>query len=190
MIGTLFTIILAGTLTLDTWAPLIARFLIVSETAQRSDVIIIPSGTEDGGRIRYGVSLYKKGFAPKMLLSGSSYLVEKTGIDLMKVYALSLGVSEGDIWADHDSGSTVENALIAKEIVNKNNCRSVLVVTSPTHSKRTKLVFNKIFPKEISVRVSCDPSTFDVKNWWKIPAKAREVGYEYFVFLYYFLFGY
>lgn len=119
---------------------------------------------------------------PKILLSGSSYLVEETGIDLMKIYALSLGVSEGDIWSDRDSGSTVENAIIAKKIVNRNNCRSVLVVTSPTHSHRTKVVFNKIFLKEISVRVSCDSSTFDAKRWWKIPAKAS---YEYFVFLCY-----
>lgn len=147
MIGTLLTMILVGSLTLDTWAPLIARFLIVSETAQRSDVIIIPSGTGDGGRIRYGVSLYRKGFAPKILLSGSSYLVEETGIDLMKVYALSLGVSEGDIWADHDSGSTVENALIAKEIANKNNFRSALVITSPTHSRRTKWSLTKFSQK-------------------------------------------
>jgi uncharacterized SAM-binding protein YcdF (DUF218 family) len=190
MTGILLAIILVGTLTLDTWAPWIARFLIVSETPQRSDVIIIPSGTEDGERIRYGVNLYKKRFAPKILLSGSSYLVEETGIDLMRVYALSLGVSERDVWVDHDSGSTVENALFAKEIATKNDCRSVLVVTSPTHSRRTKMVFNKIFSKEISVRVSCDPSTFDIRRWWKIPAKAREVGYEYFVFLCYFLFGY
>ena len=77
-----------------------------------------------------------------------------------------------------------------KGFVEKNECQSVLVVTSPMHSRRTKMVFNKFFPKEISVRVSCDPSTFDVKGWWKIPAKAREVAYEYFVFLCYALFGY
>jgi uncharacterized SAM-binding protein YcdF (DUF218 family) len=108
----------------------------------------------------------------------------------MKVYALPLGVSERDVWVDHESGSTVENSLFAKEIASKNHCQSVLVVTGPAHSRRTKMVFNKIFPKEISVRVSCDPSTFDVKGWWKIPAKAREVGYEYFVFLCYILFGF
>jgi len=188
--GILFVIILVGALTRNIWAPLIARFLIVSEALQRSDVIIIPSGTEDGGRIRYGASLYRKGFAPKILLSGSSYLVEETGIDLMKVYALSLGVRERDIWVDHDSGSTVENALFAKRIAEKNKCQSVLVVTSPTHSRRARVVFNKIFQKEISVRVSCDPSTLDVKRWWKVPATAREVAYEYFVFLCYTLFGF
>ena len=187
--GFLLALILIGILTLDTWAPLIARYLIVNETPQGSDMIIIPSGTDDGGRIRYGVTLYKEGFAPKILLSGSSYLVEETGIDLMKVYALSLGVLERDIWVDHDSGSTVENALFAMKIANKNNCRSVLIVTSPTHSRRAQMVFRKIFANEIRVTVSCDPSTFDVRGWWKIPAETREVGYEYFVFFCYILFG-
>jgi uncharacterized SAM-binding protein YcdF (DUF218 family) len=153
-------------------------------------VIIIPSGTEDGGRIRYGVNLYRKGFAPKILLSGSSYLLKETGIDLMKVYAVPRGALERDIWEDHDSGSTVGNALFAKEIASENHCQSVLVVTSPANSRRTKMVFRKISPKEISVTVNCDPSTFDVKRWWTIPAVAGEVSYEYFVFLYYFLFGY
>lgn len=150
--GILVAFIPAGAITLDTRAPLTARFLIVSQTPQRSDVIIIPSGTEDGGRIRYGVSLYRKGFAPKIPLSGSSYLVEETGIDLMKVYAPSLGVSERDIWVDHDSGSAVENALYAKRIAEKNEWQSVLVVTSPTHSRRTKMVFNKIFRKRFQQR--------------------------------------
>lgn len=106
------------------------------------------------------------------------------------VNALSLGVLERDVWVDQKSGSTVENALFAKEIMSKNRCQSVLVVTPPAHSRRTKIVFNKIFPKEISVAVSCDPSPFDVKRGWKIPAMAREVGYEYFVFLCYILFGF
>ena len=179
-----------GRLTLNVWAPLIAEFLIVSDAPQRSDVILIPSGTDNGGRIRYGVTLYQKGFAPKILLCGSSHLWNETGIDLMKVYALRLGVSEGDIWVDHDSGSTVENALFSKAIVEKHGCQSVLVVTSPTHSYRTKKVFQKYFPKAIRVTVSCDPSTFHAQKWWTIPAMAREVAYEYFVFLWYALWGY
>lgn len=179
-----------GASRMDAWVPWIAKFLIVNEPPQQSDVIIIPSGTDSGGRIRYGVALYRKGFGSKILLSGSSYLFNETGIDLMKVYALTLGVLERDIWVDHDSGSTVGNALTSKEIVRKNRCRSILVVTSPTHSRRTRMVFQKVFPKEVRVTVCCDPSTFDVKQWWKMPAMAREVCYEYFVFLYYGAFGY
>jgi uncharacterized SAM-binding protein YcdF (DUF218 family) len=83
----------------------------------------------------------------------------------------------------------VERAIYAKRIAEKKECRLVLVITSPTHSRRTKMVFHKSFPKEVSVTMSCDPSTCDVKGWWKIPAEAREVDYEYFVFLSYILFG-
>ncbi len=190
VVGVLFLFILVGLLTVDMWASLIARFLVVNETPQRSDMIIIPSGTDNGGRIRYGVTLYKKGFAPRILLSGSSYLWGETKIDLMKVYTHLLGVPERDIFVDHDSGSTVENAIFAKDIAKKSGCRSVLVVTSPTHSRRTKMVFQKYFPKEIRVTVSCDLSTFEVNGWWKLPETAREVSYEYFVFLWYGLFGY
>jgi len=190
MVGILLVLIILGVLTVNAWAPLIAQFLVVNESPRKSDIIIIPSGTADADRIRYGAELYKKGFAPKVLLSGSSYLWNETGVDLMKLYAVSLGIPEKDIWVDHDSGSTVENAHFAKEIAKKNNCRSVLITTSPTHSRRIKMVFRKIFPKEIPVTVSCGPSSFDLERWWKKPAMAREVSYEYLVFLYYYLFGY
>lgn len=177
-------------LTLKEWTPLIARFLIINQAPEKSDIIIIPSGTDDGARIRYGVNLYKKGFAPQILLSGSSYLWEETKIDLMKVYAMQLGVPESAILVDHESGSTVGNAMTAKEIVIKNGYRSVLIVTSPTHSRRISMVFRKKFPKEVRVIVSSAPSKFLVNQWWEFPAMRREVFYEYFVFLYYSLFGY
>jgi uncharacterized SAM-binding protein YcdF (DUF218 family) len=125
-----------------------------------------------------------------ILLSGTFDLWKETGVDLMKIYAISLGVPERDILVDHDSGSTVENAIFAKEIVKKNRCRSVLIATSPAHSRRTKMVFQKFFPKEIQVTVTCDASTFDAARWWKTPAMAREVFHEFFAFLYYGLFGY
>jgi uncharacterized SAM-binding protein YcdF (DUF218 family) len=153
-------------------------------------MIIILSGTDEGSRIQYGVTLYKRGFAPKILLCGASHLYNETGIDLMKVYATFLGVPERDIWVEHESSSTVGNAIFSKEIAKKNGCRSVSIATSPVHSRRTKMVFQKFFPKDILVTVSCDPSTFDAAGWWKRPAIAREVFYEYFAFLYYGLFGY
>ncbi len=179
-----------GGVTFNAWVPFIACFLIVNETPEKSDIIIIPSGTDDGDRIRYGVSLYQKGYAPKILLSGSSYLWEETKIDLMKVYTMQLGVPESAIWVDHKSGSTVGNARTARDIVIKNHYRSVLIVTSPAHSRRTKIVFRKIFPQEIRVIVSSAPSGFSVKRWWEFPAMRREVFYEYFVFLYYTIFGF
>jgi uncharacterized SAM-binding protein YcdF (DUF218 family) len=98
--GILLALILIGILTIDTWAPLIAWYLIVNEHRQGFDMIIIPNETDNGDRIRYGATLYKKGFAPKNLLSGSSYLMEETGVDLIKVYAISLGVPERVIWVD------------------------------------------------------------------------------------------
>jgi len=179
-----------GKLTAKHWAPLIAKFLVINESPKISDIIIIPSGTDDGDRIRHGVNLYKKGFASKILLSGSSYLWNETKIDLMKIYTMKLGVPEDAIIVDHDSGSTVGNALAAKEVVLKRGFRSVLIVTSPTHTRRIKMVFQKIFPKDIRIAVSSASLNFDINRWWEIQAIRREVFYEYFVFLYYVLFGY
>jgi uncharacterized SAM-binding protein YcdF (DUF218 family) len=187
--GVLLILLVAAPLTWSGWGPWIAQFLIVNELPVRSDLIVIPSGSDDGGRIRHGVALYRQGFAPKILLSGSSYLYRETGIDLMKAYALSLGVPEKDIWSDHDSGSTVENAIYARDIAVKNRVRSVLIATSPTHSRRTRTVFRDVFPKEIRMTVSCSPSAFDVRTWWKTFWMAREVSYEYFVLLWYGLFN-
>lgn len=181
-------IILFIIFTSNYWLPLVAKFLIVNDDLVKSDIIIVPSGENENLRINYAVNLYKKGFGSKILFCGSLVLQEETGINLAKVYAVSLGVPEKDILLEEKSKTTLENALSCKEIIQKFKYKSIILVSSPVHTRRTKFAFRKIFPKDIKIITSCDMQSFNINKWWKDECQSRSVFYEYLCFIWYFLF--
>jgi uncharacterized SAM-binding protein YcdF (DUF218 family) len=181
----LVIIIILVVITSNYWLTLIAKSLIINETPAKSDIIIVPSGNDQNLRIDYAAELYKKGFAKKILLSGTLSLEKETGVNLGKVYTVSLGVPENDILLENKSISTYENALFSKEIVKKRGYKSVLLVTYPLHTRRSRYVFKKIFPRGIIIITVCDMRSFDLNQWWKKEDLARSVVYEYLGFLWY-----
>jgi uncharacterized SAM-binding protein YcdF (DUF218 family) len=176
-------------ITSNYWLPLIAKYLIVCDTLQESDVIIVPSGSSQNLRVEFAVETYKKKYAHRILLCGELALQKETGINLGKIYAVSLGIPETDILTEENSKSTFENALFSKKIIQEKGYRSIILVTYPTHTRRTKKIFKEIFPKEITIIACCNKDDFDINNWWKDRNRAREVAYEYFAILWHFLFG-
>jgi uncharacterized SAM-binding protein YcdF (DUF218 family) len=171
------------------WLPFLAKWLIVNEPLAKADVIIVPSGNEEDLRITYAAQVYKNGFAGKVLLSGRLSLEKETGINLGKIYVMSLGVPEKDILSEMDSVSTVENALFSKKVIEEHKYKNVILVTYPVHTRRSRQVFKRILSKDVKLITACDTNSFDVKNWWKNPETRRSVVYEYFSFFWYLLFS-
>ncbi len=182
-------LITAIVMTSHCWLPLIARFLIINNTLQVSDVIIVPSGNSQNLRVELAVDIYKKKYAPKILFCGELALQKETGINLARIYASSLGVCQTNILTEENSKSTFENALFSKKIIQENGYKSVIIVTYPTHTRRTKKIFKEIFPEDVKITIYCNKNDFDVNNWWKDRNRAREVVYEYFAFIWHTLFG-
>jgi uncharacterized SAM-binding protein YcdF (DUF218 family) len=184
----LLVIIAIALTTSDYSLRLIAKHLIISDELQESDIIIIPSGSSQNLRIEHGVEIYKKQYAPRILLCGELALQKETAINLGKIYAVSLGASEKDVLTEEDSRSTFENALFSRKIVEEKGCKSVIIVTYPTHTRRAKKIFEEMFPKDIRIIACCNKDDFNVNNWWKDRNKVREVVYEYFAFVWHALF--
>jgi uncharacterized SAM-binding protein YcdF (DUF218 family) len=171
------------------WLTKLGGFLILNKTPQKADVIIVLSGDDEGERLRYAYYLFQKGYAPKILIAGSTSLWEETGIDLMEKYLIQLGVPIKDIFSEKQSESTVENALHARRLLEEMGFRSAIVVTSPTHTRRASIIFNKTFTSKMTALVSSDPKTFQPEGWWRDPRRRRAVLREYFQIGWYLLFG-
>lgn len=139
--GFLALSVLAVALTGNLWLPQAARWLIVNDKLKPADVILVPSGNEDNLRIAYAAQLYKKGYAPKVLLSGRLALEKETGINLGKIYAVSLGIPEKDIILEMESSSTFENALFSRKIIMEKGFKSVILATYPVHTRRSRFIF-------------------------------------------------
>jgi uncharacterized SAM-binding protein YcdF (DUF218 family) len=121
-------------------------FLVVSEPPMFSDVIIALSGGQ--GRDIYAADLYKSGLSSRIIMSGIS-----PSAGQMAERAVAMGVKRSDIILEESSVSTFQNALFTREIMLRKGFRSAIVVSSPYHMRRTKMVFDRVF-KDTGVRLT------------------------------------
>jgi len=88
---------------------------------------------------------------------------------------LDLGVSEEDIIVENRSQNTVENLLFALAELEKtlglDEIRSVLLVTTAYHMRRSLAIARCLFPEHISV-ISCPANDTNTRrdNWTNTPA--------------------
>lgn len=160
-------------------------------------IIILGGGLEPDGslpkipklRVEKGVELFKEGVAPKIIVSGyQGFWLETTPIkseaQAMKEYAMSLGIPEEAIIEEEDSKDTVGNAYFCRlNIIDPNNWKKIVVVTSEYHIPRTKYVFEKVMgadyeiefvsvdsqldPEALTARVVKEAKTMElVKEWF------------------------
>ena len=114
--------------------------------------------SQDTG-LKKGVDLFKKGLAKKIIMSGScgfmvSYTPTKTEAKAMKEYAVSLGVPEKNILTEEDSKDTIGNAYFTrKNLLEPNNWKNIIVVTSEYHIPRARYIFQKILRKDNRVEM-------------------------------------
>ncbi|RHW39537.1 YdcF family protein [Lysinibacillus yapensis] len=113
------------------------NFLVVNEEPVKSDVIIVLSGGE--GRLEKAASLYDEGYAPQVLLTTYG----EDGFSKQEVMAA--GLPDEALILEEEATSTYTNALYSKQIMEKHQLNSAIVVTSDYHTKRTKFIFERVF---------------------------------------------
>ncbi len=164
------------------------RFLIVRDDLKPADLIVVLAGDNNGERVAYGVELFKQGCAPKMLMSGGPLQWHLTSAEWMKKQAVSLGVPPGMILLQDRSLSTLEDVLLTIPIIRENGFKSILLVTSPTHSRRALWVFKKQLSKDNIMVISAPviKSSFKLNQWWNRHEDTQSVMWEYVSLAYYF----
>ncbi|MEA3493229.1 MAG: YdcF family protein [Candidatus Margulisiibacteriota bacterium] len=170
----------------------IARFLVVQDKLELSDVIVVLAGDSNGERVAQGVELHKKGYAPKIIMSGGPIMWELAAADWMKKQAVAAGVPASAVLLQRKSESTMEDVLLSLPLIRKNKFRSVILVTSPYHSRRSKRTFKKGVAG-LNIEVLSYPvqdSKFKVKGWWERHEDTQRVVWEYVSLVYYLFKGY
>jgi uncharacterized SAM-binding protein YcdF (DUF218 family) len=169
-----------------------ARFLIVQDKLEAADVIVVLAGDNNGERVDEAVKLYKKGYAKKLLMSGGPLAWKLTHAQWMKRQAARMGVPKASILLQEQSESTLEDAKFTLPIIKKYGFKSVILVTSPTHTRRAKRVFRKMYAGQ-GIKVLVYPvqdSKFKLQRWWSRHEDTQRVIWEYVSFVYYFFKGY
>ena len=92
-------------------------------------------------RLLEGISLYKKGVAPKIIMSGDHSKEDYDEVNIMKNFAIEQGVPSEDIFMDHAGFSSYESIYRAKEIF---KAKKIIIVTQKYHLYRALYIANKL----------------------------------------------
>lgn len=173
----------------------LGRFLVESDKLEKADVIAVFSG-DSGARTERAVELLKEGYADYLILSGGRVYDDVTIAELMKSHAIKLGVDESKILIDDESSTTNENAEFTADIIEENNLKSVIVVTSDYHTRRSKLAMEKALENTLidgeKVEVTVTPSKEEkfTTKWWTSGNSVLMVISEYLKLMGYWVKGY
>ncbi|MEO5741487.1 MAG: YdcF family protein [Vicinamibacterales bacterium] len=180
-------------------APVAARLLIVRSEPSRADAVIVLSGSAVyAERIRHASQIYLQGRARAILLTddglagGWSREQQRNprSIERGRDMLLTFGVPSDDvIMLPVRVHSTYDEALAARTYARAHGHRSLLIVTSPYHSRRALWVFNRVLAAD-AVSVGMDPVPPGDQSpspgmWWLSRGGWQSVAAEYPKFLYY-----
>ncbi len=94
-------------------------------------------------RVIEGVRLYKR-YPKKIIITGGIvYNGKKSEGSVYKELMVDLGVPGSDIIIEGRSKTTEENAKFTKGVMGKNGYKKAALITSATHMKRSKYIFEK-----------------------------------------------
>jgi uncharacterized SAM-binding protein YcdF (DUF218 family) len=156
-----------------------------------ADVIVVLAG-EEKERVEYGVYLFREEWAKKdrIIMAGGPLVWKYSWASLMKEHAEYLGIPGKVILLEDKSRTTEEDAKYTKEILQKYGYKSLILVTSPYHSKRAFTIFQKAIGKDIKIiSAPVENSWFKFDNWWERRRDRSMVLNEYSKFLWLWIFG-
>lgn len=94
-------------------------------------------------RLEKAVELYEKKLVGKIIVSGGFGVEGFEEADVMRDYLVSRNIPESLIILDKDGYNTHKTAVNTKQIMQRENLRSVIIVSQYFHITRTRLAFEK-----------------------------------------------
>ena len=141
-------------------------------------IIVLGSAKAAEYRVPVAVDIYRAGRTRKIMLCGGALRVFPVGqcteAEYMRMVALELGVVEDDLILENASQNTVENILFALIELQRafwlNKVRSVLLVTTTFHMRRSLAIARYLFPKHINI-APCPANDHNTRreNWMNTP---------------------
>jgi|CXWL01.1.fsa_nt_gi uncharacterized SAM-binding protein YcdF (DUF218 family) len=152
--------------------------------------LIFALGGDNGGRVNGVLDLYRRGFAPKVMV-GAEGLNPKTRtayLSWQAQYMVDGGIPKTALLFDRQSKNSWEEARNTLQLMQSMNLQRVLVVSDPPHMRRLSWVWGRVFEgsgKEFTL-VACDMEGWDAGRWWGTSPNAQFVFGEYIKLAYYF----
>lgn len=149
------------------WLAALGQFLVQAQEPFPAEIVAVLAGDGFGNRIRTAAELVRRGYAPKVLVSGPEGHYGLHECDPAIAYAVKLGYpTEWFLPLPHDGDSTREEAQKILAELARQRVRKFMVVTSSYHTRRAGSVFRSLARQaELRVVAAPDPD-FNPTGWW------------------------
>ena len=147
------------------------RIITADEAAELENtdcVLVFGAGVRDGNptpmlrdRLITGISLYKSGAAPKIIMSGDHGREDYDEVNVMKSYAVENGVPDGDVFMDHAGFSTYDSVYRAKAVFEAD---SIIIVTQKYHLYRALYIAERLGVNAVGVSADLDDYSGQLKR--------------------------
>jgi len=172
LIGLLFVVALCALVYFARYPILrfVAESWVVDGPAAHADAIVV-LGDDNfyADRATHAAELFRQGVAPEVVASGRR-LRPNAGIsELIEHDLVERGVpKEKIVRFAQDSDSTIEEAAAVAKLAVEHHWKSLEIVTSNYHTRRTLYIYQRMLPAGISVSVaSARDGEFDPERWWE-----------------------
>lgn len=162
---------------------LASSWLLQSDEVRPADAIVVLAG--DARRTRHAADLFRRGFAPRILISkpertGREKMFDGMEIPFPRAEQLDMevlrktGVPAGSIaFFGEGSVSTFDEALALQRLF-AGKAKRLLVVTSPYHVRRARLILADALPDTV-LNVVATPYEEFPERWWTSQDAARDL---------------
>jgi uncharacterized SAM-binding protein YcdF (DUF218 family) len=160
---------------------LVGEGWLVEDTLERSDAILVLSDDNFyADRATHASQIYRQGLASVVVASGRRLRPYAGIAELIEHDLIERGVPKDKIIrVAHDADNTREEAKALAQVAKQKKWRSVIVVTSNYHTRRSRYIFSHVFPKEIKIRISgASDGDFDPQRWWEKRISVKELARE------------
>jgi hypothetical protein len=142
------------------------RFLVVNQP-RKSDVMVVLAGETDRRPAR-GLELLDQGYAPRLILDvpAEARIYQWNQLEIARKYVEGLPRAGAIIVCPIYGHSTRDEAQDVSLCLRGSSARSILLVTSDYHTRRTLSIFERVAPADYSVAAAFDASEFGVQ-WWR-----------------------
>ena len=150
---------------------------------KHSDVIVVLgcSANKDGtpgsmmrARVLSAVKLFKEGWAPQIMFTGSAAHTQFVEANVMAGLAKSEGVPADKIILETKARNTAENAFFSYQLMKERGLNSAVIVTSPEHLLRSNVFFSR-YPIDYCMSPSGEPE--EMSLWERLSFDQREKKY-------------
>ncbi len=143
-------------------------FIAPQDKLEKADAIIVVSGGDTAARTETGVRLWKENWAPKLIFAGAAADGGTSNAAVMRGQAVGQGVPADATFIEERSGTTRENAEFLKPVLEAQNVRTAILVSSPYHTRRLKVTFDRVYGDSVHFLVYPAPDArWSRSSWWK-----------------------